>query len=489
MEGAQMRSTLAILAAASALLVGATEAFAAGDGTFTPADASPFGAGSTPDSIATADFDQDGDLDLAVANRDSADVTVLLGDGTGSFAAVATLALTTDGRPTSIVTGNFNGDADPDLAVADVHNNEVVIFTGGSGATFATAKISVPQLPSRLAVADFNRDTNEDLAVITGGNSRVSILKGAGNSTFPGPATTTTAGDSPSALAAGDFNDDGAPDVAVTSLLLNTVTVLIGDGAGGMTRQTDQPATGTSPLGIVAGDFNGDKDPDLATANSVSDDVSVFAGQLGPGFAPSATTSVGDGPSSVAIGDFNGDGDPDLAVTNQASGSAAGSVSVLLGGTGLTFAAATGGPFAVGAEPLDLTVGDFNGDSIQDIATADGGADSVSVLLGNAAATPPPPPGGGDNQPPQTSIDKGPNGKTSKTKAKIRYSANEPSTFECRLKGKGVDQGDGKFYPCGRAKIKFKHLAPGKKKFQVRATDAAGNVDPTPAKLKWKIVR
>jgi hypothetical protein len=483
-----MRLTLVVLAVASALLGGSTEALAAGDGTFTPADASPFGAGSTPDSIAAADFDQDGDLDLAVANRDSADVTVLLGDGTGAFAAVATLPLTADGRPTSIVTGNFNGDTDPDLAAADVHNNQVVIFTGGSGATFATAKISVPQLPSRLAIADFNRDTNQDLAVITGGNSRVTILKGAGNSTFTAATPTTTAGDSPSALAAGDFNDDGAPDVAVAGLLLNTVTVLIGDGAGGMTRQTDQPTTGTNPLGIVAGDFNGDGDPDLATANSVSDDVSVFAGQPGPGFAAGATTSVGDGPSAVATGDFNGDGDADLAVTNQVPGGAAGSVSVLLGGAGLTFASATGAPFAVGAEPLALTVGDFNGDSVQDVATADGGADSVSVLLGNAAASPPPP-GGGDNKPPETTIDKGPNGKTEKTKAKIRYSANEPSTFECKLRGKGVDTGDGGFFPCGSAKIKFKHLELGKKKFFVRATDVAGNADPTPAKLKWKIVR
>ncbi len=485
-----MRLMLTTFGMAAALLTGAGSAQAAGDGTFTPADASPFAAGSTPDSIASADFDQDGDLDLAVANRDSSDVTVLVGDGTGAFTAVATVALAAAGRPTSIVAGNFNGDADPDLAVADVHNNKVVILTGGSGATFGTTEVPVPQAPSRLAIADFNRDGNEDLAVVTGGNSRVTILKGAGNATFTPAAPTTPAGDSPSALATGDFNDDGAPDVAVTSLLLNTVTVLIGDGAGGMTRQADQPAAGTSPLAIVAGDFNGDGDPDLATANSVSDDVSVFGGVPGPGFGTGASTKVGDGPSDLASGDFNGDGEPDLAVTNQVLGGAAGSVSVLLGGADLGFAAVTGGPFAVGAEPLALTVGDFNGDGIPDIATADGGADSTSILLGNAAVTPPPPPGGGggDTAAPETTIDKGPSGKTHKHKAKIRYSASEASTFECKLAGKGVDTDLGSFQPCGAAKIKYKHLQPGKKKFQVRATDAAGNTDPTPAKLKWKVL-
>jgi hypothetical protein len=482
-----MRSALGGCLCVVAALIGAPTALAAGDGTFSPSNGSPISVGSTPDSSATGDFDQDGDLDLAVANRDSANVTVLVGDGTGSFTAAATLPLTNDGRPTSIVAGDFNGDPDPDLAVAEPGANVVAIFTGASGTTFTSTTVPVVQGPSRLAIADFNRDTKQDLAVLTTQNSRVMILKGAGNSTFTAAAPTTTAGDSPAAIVAADFNDDGAPDLAIAGVLLNTVTVLIGDGAGGMTRQTDQPTTGTSPLGIVAGDFNGDGDPDLATANSGSDDISTFAGKLGPGFAAGTTTPVGDGPSALAIGDFNADGESDLAVTNQVTGAPAGSVSSLLGGAGITFAPATGEPFAVDAEPLALTIDDFNKDGIQDLATADGGADNISVLLGNAATSPPP--GGGGDSNPQTTIDNGPKAKTHKRKAKIRYSADEPSTFECMLTGTNVDSDLGSFAPCGQAKVKYKHLKPGRKSFFVRATDVAGNVDPTPAKLSWKIKR
>jgi hypothetical protein len=350
----------------------------------------------------------------------------------------------------------------------------------------------VVQAPSRLSLADFNRDDKQDLAVLTGQNSRVTILKGAGNSTFTAAAPTTTAGDSPSALAAADFNDDGAPDLAVTSLLLNTVTILIGDGAGGMTRQADQPSAGSGPLGIVAGNFDGGTDPDLATANSGSDDVTVLTGQPGPAFGAGGTMLAGDGPSAIIAPDLNGDGDPDLAVTNQATGTAAGSVSILLGAAAATFAAAPGSPVTVGAEPLGIVAGDFDGNATTDLATANGAADSVSVLLGNTATSPPPPPpppGGGDDKAPQTSVDKGPRVKTPKHKAKIRYSANEVATFECMLTGAGVDADLGSFAPCGQAKIKYKHLKPGRKTFFVRATDAAGNTDATPAKISWKILR
>ena len=152
-------------------------------------------------------------------------------------------------------------------------------------------------------------------------------------------------------------------------------------------------------------------------------------------------------------------------------------LSILLGNGGAGFTEATGSPHPVGAEPLAIASGDFNGDGALDLATADGGADTVSILTGTPS----------DAKAPQTTIDKAPHGKTDKSKAKIKYSANEPSTFECRLKGKGVDKDLRKFSACGSAKAKYKHLKPGKKKFQVRAVDAAGNVDESPATSKWKI--
>lgn len=94
-----------------------------------------------------------------------------------------------------------------------------------------------------------------------------------------------------------------------------------------------------------------------------------------------------------------------------------------------------------------------------------------------------------DTAAPETTITKQPNSKTEKTKAKLAFTSSEPgSTFECALKGKGVDKELKQFKPCDSGKVKYKHLEAGKKKFQVRATDAEGNVDATPAKAKWKVL-
>lgn len=90
--------------------------------------------------------------------------------------------------------------------------------------------------------------------------------------------------------------------------------------------------------------------------------------------------------------------------------------------------------------------------------------------------------GGGDNDPPETTITKQPKQKTDKTTAKFKFKSNEPnSTFQCKLD-------KGAFKPCNKGRKTYKNLEPGKHKFKVKATDAAGNTDGTPAKAKFKIV-
>jgi hypothetical protein len=93
-----------------------------------------------------------------------------------------------------------------------------------------------------------------------------------------------------------------------------------------------------------------------------------------------------------------------------------------------------------------------------------------------------------DTDPPETTITKSPKDRSKKPKAKYRFSSDEPgSTFECALKGRDLDQAVKQFGNCGSPR-KYKHLDDGKFKFQVRAIDPAGNVDPTPAKDSLKVV-
>jgi hypothetical protein len=478
-----------VLAASCSL---APPAMAAGDGTFTPSPDSPISAGGTPSGIAVADFNQDGDSDLAVINRDSGDLSLFTGTTDAGFTPpLSNVPLS--GSPTGIVTGDFNQDGDPDLAVATggaaASNNNVTILTAGTGSTFTVGTpIGVNQVPSSIAVGDFNRDGDPDLAVPKS-NGRMSVLVGGAGSSFTPDGGATSVGDSPSAITAADFNADGDVDLAVTSSLLTKVTVLIGGSGATFAPEPTTLPTGTSPRAIAAANFDGDAagDPDLAVANSGSDSISLFTGLSGPAFAPADSLAVGDEPSGIAVADLNGDGDPDLAVSNEASTNTAGFVSVFLGGGGAAFTQAPGSPITTGARPLAVASADFNGDGSADLVVADGGPDVLEVFLGKAPVVSPPP-GGGDTKAPQTTIDSGPSGETDKSKAKIRYSADELATFECKLKGKRVDRALGQFTACGAAKVKYKHLQPGKKKFQVRAIDAAGNADPTPAKLKWKVL-
>ena len=377
-----------------------------GDGTFTAA-ASP-ATGSFPVAVVVGDFNGDGRQDLATADFSASSVSVLLGNGTGStgdgtFTAAASPA--TGGNPRSVVVGDFNGDGRQDLATATLSTSSVSVLLGngtgsiGDGTFTAAASPRTGFNPFSVAVGDFNGDGRQDLATANGGARTVSVLLGngtgsTGDGTFTA-ATSPTTGSSPVSVAVGDFNGDGRKDLATANINANSVSVLLGDGTGGIGDGTftaaASPATGSGPYSVAVGDFNGDGRQDLATANSSANTVSVLlgngTGSTGDGtFTAAASPATGSTPYSVKVGDFNGDGRQDLATANYS----ASSVSVLLGsGTGSTgdgtFTAAASP--ATGSNPLSVVVGDFNGDGRQDLATANTGADSVSVLLGNGTGS------------------------------------------------------------------------------------------------------
>ena len=188
----------------------------------------------------------------------------------------------------------------------------------------------------------------------------------------------------PYSVAVGDFNLDGNPDLAAANYFGSSVTVLHGNGAGGFTPVTGSPfPVGALPTSVVVGDFNGDGNPDLAVTNSGSNNVTVLLGNGKGGFAPAAGSpfTVGPSPNFVAVGDFNGDGFQDLAAANGGSNN----ITVLLGNGAGGFTPAAGDPFPVGTNPYNLGVGDFNNDGIQDLAVANAGSNSVTVLLGDGA--------------------------------------------------------------------------------------------------------
>jgi hypothetical protein len=203
------------------------------------------------------------------------------------------------------------------------------------------------------------------------------------------PPQNFASGNQSVSVAVGDFNGDGKPDLAVVNLGSGTVSVLLNTTPVGATTPTFAPpqtfTVGKNPIAVVAADFNGDGKPDLAAINESDSTVSVLLnttpmGATTPTFAAQQTFATGTSPDALAVGDFNGDGKADLAVANFGDNT----VSVLLnttamGGTTPTFAAQQ--TFAVGAGPETLALGDFNGDGKPDLAVVNYGAGTVSVLL------------------------------------------------------------------------------------------------------------
>jgi hypothetical protein len=355
-----------------------------------------FRTGDEPDFVAVGDFNGDGRADLAVANFDSNNVSILLGNGDGTFRAQKTYWI--GGRPQSVAVGDFNGDGRADLAVNNTgsspdYNGTVSVLLGNGDGTFQTQKnYAVDDGPQSVAVGDFNGDGKTDLAVANYGsypdyNGTVSVLLGNGDGTFQ-TQKNYAVGWPPSSIAVGDFNGDAKPDLAVANYgtdlySLGNVLVLLGNGDGTFEVQREY-AVGWQPYSVAVGDFNGDGKADLVVANNRSKNVSVRLGNGDGTFKARKNYAVGRKPQSVAVGDFNGDGKADLAVADTGSSpDYNGNVSVLLGNGDGTFQAQKN--YAVGDFPHSVAVGDFNGDGKADLAVAN--YHNVSILLGNGDGT------------------------------------------------------------------------------------------------------
>ena len=346
-----------------------------GDGTF--AVHQRFPVGDQPASLISADFDGDGVADVAAAIFPS-DVSILLGNGDGSF---ATQKLDVGTWPTSVTIADINGDNIPDLAAANSHtfDNTVSVLLGNGDGTFAAQQpIGMSGFGSRpvsVIVHDFNGDNIQDLATANFNSSDVSVRLGNSDGGFD-PPQKLAAGVNARFLATGHFNNDNNIDLVVANFGSDDISILIGDGNGGFADQ-QRIGVGAGPVSVQTGDFNRDGVTDVATANSSSNDISVLLGNGGGTFAEQRF-GVGTLPVSLTTGDLNGDGLSDLAVANRESSD----VSVLLGrDDGILFGEQK--RFASGMGPSSVTIGDFDGDGIKDLATANSDSDDVSILLGD----------------------------------------------------------------------------------------------------------
>ena len=395
-----------------------------GDGTFQPAVKYDSG-GAFTSSVAVADVNGDGKPDLIVANEcilldcepsSAGGVSVLLGNGDGTFRTA--VSYSSGGQdPRSVAVADVNGDGKLDLLVAnscdntdDCTNSSVGVLLGNGDGTFRTA-VTYGSGGGTLsvAVADVNKDGKLDLLVANanGLTGVVGVLLGNGDGTFQAAVTYGSGGNSAFSVVTGDVNGDGRLDLVVANACDSdvdctngTVGVLLGNGDGTFQAAKGYGSGGEGARSVAVADVNGDKKLDVLVGNdcvNVSPCTSFVGVLLGNGDgtfqAPPNYSSGGEGARSVAVADVNGDGKLDLLVANECGNSdcsgADGTVGVLLGNGDGTFQAAVS--YSSGdVAAYSVAVADVNGDGNLDLLVANAccvGDSTVGVLLGNGDGT------------------------------------------------------------------------------------------------------
>ncbi|MGZ3864278.1 MAG: FG-GAP-like repeat-containing protein [Bacteroidia bacterium] len=312
----------------------------------------------------------------------------------------AKVDFTTGTSPFNVAIGDIDGDGKSDLVVANTGTTTVSVFrntsTAGTISFAAKVDFTTGTAPQGVALGDLDGDGKLDVAVADNGTSRVSVYRNLSTvgTVSLSAKTDYTTGINPSGVVIGDIDGNGKPEIVTANSTANTVSVLRNTctvGTISFGTKVDF-TTGTSPFAVAVGDVDGDGKPELAVSNNGVSTVSVLRNTATTGtitaasFAAKVDFTTGTNPYGIALGDIDGDGKPEIAAAN----SGAATVSVLrntsTSGTVTAGSFAAKVDFATGTNPFGVALSDIDGDGKIDMAASNSNATSASLLKNTATS-------------------------------------------------------------------------------------------------------
>ena len=347
------------------------------------------GNGSLPMQIAMGDFNNDTQMDLAVVSTGTDSVGIFFGYGNGSFREQVTYSTGNNSSPVSLAVADLDDDGRLDIVIANDNSHTIGILYGFENGIFTQMVAYSTEHSSTLRsviVNDLNNDGQRDIAFADYGTNSIGMLLGKGNRTFDDVMTFTLGiGARPISIVVGDFNDDGRVDMAVACYGTANVGVLLGSGNGTFSLLTNYfTGEGSRPHMINIADLNNDSYLDIIIANIGANNVGIFFGFGNGSFAPQMIYSTGPNTSPIwiNIADLNNDHILDFAVVNENVNN----VGVFLGYGNGSFGDQTTYPTGTASSPNAMVINDFNGDNRLDIAVVNSVANNVALLFGHPAA-------------------------------------------------------------------------------------------------------
>ena len=356
-----------------------------GDGTF-PRQISESTDIYAPEFIVVGDFNHDGALDLVLANQLYWSIGVFLGYGNGSLREPVFYQTPIQSAPVWIAVDDLNNDNIVDLAVADTDGHCIRIYFGIGDGTFTNLTVystGIRSTPCSVVIADFDEDNCRDVAVLNCGAKNIAIFFGFGHGTFSAPVTYALKGNSAlSSMVIEDVNNDTILDIAVASFTDGNANIDVLYGLGRrrfLLPNTYSSSYHTDIVSMVVKDLNNDGRIDFVIIAWRIDKIIIMSSDRVEPFGSSQTISMGNSsnPSIVAVSELNNDDQLDIAVVNSKTSD----INILFGDGKGYFMNGMSYSTGVNAMPNSIVIGDVDGDKQNDILVTNSNRNEIGIFF------------------------------------------------------------------------------------------------------------